>query len=130
MQILREEKIEHGTTFSVTCTEIFQGYFMANCRPQRKSDIFLQQEWQHSKECIHVSKENIVLCDYQESVTSRQTHKWTDRQTLDVIPMCHLYASQATQNVDETSQFEISKIFSHVSSETHAQNLMNFGILR
>ena len=38
---------------------------------------------------------NIAMCDYQESVTTRQTH----RQTLDkVIPMCR-YASQTTQKV-------------------------------
>ena len=40
---------------------------------------------------------NIAMCDYQESVTTRQTDRQTDRQTQDkVIPMCH-YASQATQ---------------------------------
>ena len=44
---------------------------------------------------------NIAMCDYQESVTTGQTHRQTDgqtdRQTLDkVIPMCR-YASQATQ---------------------------------
>ena len=40
---------------------------------------------------------NIAMRDYQESVTTGQTHRWTDRQTPDkVIPMCR-YASQATQ---------------------------------
>ena len=44
---------------------------------------------------------NIAMRDYQESVTTRQTHGRTDRQThgwmLDkVIPMCR-YASQVTQ---------------------------------
>ena len=35
--------------------------------------------------------------DYQESVTTEQMHRQTDRQTSDkVIPMCR-YASQATQ---------------------------------
>ena len=35
--------------------------------------------------------------DYQESVTTGQTHRQTERQTPDkVIPMCR-YASQATQ---------------------------------
>ena len=44
---------------------------------------------------------NIAMRDYQESVTTGQTHahtgRRTDRQTPDkVIPMC-CYASQATQ---------------------------------
>ena len=33
---------------------------------------------------------------YQESATTGQTHRWTNRQT--VIPMCH-YALQVTQNL-------------------------------
>ena len=42
---------------------------------------------------------NIALRDYQESVTTGQTHGRTDRQTPDkVIPMCR-YASQATQKL-------------------------------
>ena len=46
---------------------------------------------------------NIAMRDYQESVTTRQTHRqtngWTDRQTPDtVIPMC-CYSSQATQKL-------------------------------
>ena len=44
---------------------------------------------------------NIAMRDYQESVTTGQTHRqtnrWMDGQTPDkVIPMCR-YASQATQ---------------------------------
>ena len=39
---------------------------------------------------------NIAMDDYQESVTTGQTDRQRDRQTLDkVIPMCR-YASQAT----------------------------------
>ena len=46
---------------------------------------------------------NIAMCDYQESMTTGQTHgqtdTQTDRQTPDkVIPMC-LYASQTTQYI-------------------------------
>ena len=44
---------------------------------------------------------NIPMRDYQESVTTAQTHTdgRTDRQTPDkVIPMCR-YASQATQEI-------------------------------
>ena len=93
MHVLKEEKIEHGTTctFSVTCTEIFQGYAMANCRPQRKSDIFLQQEWQHSKECIYVSKGNIISvvrlprkCDFQ---TDTQMEGQTDTGRDPYVPL-------------------------------------------
>ena len=40
---------------------------------------------------------NIAIGDYQESVTTGQTHGQTDGQTPDkVIPRCR-YASQATQ---------------------------------
>ena len=40
---------------------------------------------------------NIDMGDYQESVTTGQTHRQTDGQTLDkVIPKCH-YASQMTK---------------------------------
>ena len=39
---------------------------------------------------------NIAMCDYQESVTTGQTHGRTDRQMPEkVIPMCR-YASQAS----------------------------------
>ena len=42
---------------------------------------------------------NIAMRDYQESVTTGQTDRRTDRQTPDkVIPMCR-YASQATQKL-------------------------------
>ena len=42
---------------------------------------------------------NIAIRDYQESVTTGQTDRRTNRQTPDkVIPMC-LYASQATKKV-------------------------------
>ena len=42
---------------------------------------------------------NIAMHDYQENVTTGQTHTRTDRQTPDkVIPMCR-YASQATQKI-------------------------------
>ena len=42
---------------------------------------------------------NIAMRDYQESVTTIQTQRRTDRQTPDkVIPMFR-YASQATQKV-------------------------------
>ena len=40
---------------------------------------------------------NIAMRDYQESVTTGQTHTRAERQTPDkAIPMCR-YASQATQ---------------------------------
>ena len=44
---------------------------------------------------------NKAMHDFQESLTTGQTHGWTDMQTdrqkLDkAIPMCH-FASQATQ---------------------------------
>ena len=42
---------------------------------------------------------NIAMRDYQESVTTGQTHGRTDRQTDKVIPMCR-YASQETQKWD------------------------------
>ena len=43
--------------------------------------------------------QNIAMRDYQESVTTGQTHRRTDRRMPDkVIPMCR-YASQATQKV-------------------------------
>ena len=46
---------------------------------------------------MHVSPANIAMCDYQESVTTRQTDKRMDKQMPDkVIPLCN-YASQATQ---------------------------------
>ena len=55
-------------------------------------------KWLHSEEFMcHLW--NIAMRDYQESVTTGQTHtdRQTDRQTPDkVIPMCR-YASQATQ---------------------------------
>ena len=52
--------------------------------------------WQHSEECM-CRLRNIALRDYQESVTTGQTDRRTDRQTPDkVIPMCR-YASQAAQ---------------------------------
>ena len=54
--------------------------------------------WQHSEKCM-CRLPNIAMRDYQESVTTRQTHTRADRQTLDkVIPMCR-YASQATQKL-------------------------------
>ena len=41
--------------------------------------------------------QNIAMCDYQESVTTGQTHGQADRQMPDnVIPMCP-YALQVTQ---------------------------------
>ena len=44
--------------------------------------------------------------DYQESVTTGQTDRWTDRQTPDkVIPMCR-YASQVTQKMKLHSMFQ------------------------
>ena len=43
---------------------------------------------------------NIAMHDYQESVTTGQTDRWTDRQTDKVIPMCH-NASQATQKLSD-----------------------------
>ena len=44
---------------------------------------------------------NIAMRDYQESVTTGQTDRWTDRQTLDkVIPMCH-YASSTETNFSQ-----------------------------
>ena len=47
---------------------------------------------------------NIAMRDYQESVTTVQTHTRTDRQTPDkVIPMCR-YASQATQKLSNYEQ--------------------------
>ena len=43
---------------------------------------------------------NIAMRDYQESVTTRQTHGPMDRPTPDkVIPMCR-YASQGTQTYE------------------------------
>ena len=48
--------------------------------------------WQYSEECM-CRLRNIAMRDYQESVTTGQTH----RQTPDrMIPMC-CHASQATQ---------------------------------
>ena len=45
----------------------------------------------------------IDMRDYQESVNTSQTDRWTDRQTPDkVIPMCR-YASQATQKPISTT---------------------------
>ena len=42
---------------------------------------------------------NKALRDYQESVTTGQTDRQTDRQTPDkVVPICH-FASQATQKL-------------------------------
>ena len=42
---------------------------------------------------------NIAMRDYQESVTTGQTHTRTDRQTPDkAIPMCR-YTSLATQKI-------------------------------
>ena len=49
-------------------------------------------EWQHSKECM-CCLWNIGMHDYQESLTTRQTHRQTQNK---VIPMC-FYALQATQ---------------------------------
>ena len=50
----------------------------------------------HSKECMR-RLHNIVMRDYQENVTTGQTHGQMDRQTPDkVIPMCR-YTMQATQ---------------------------------
>ena len=47
---------------------------------------------QHSEECM-CRLRNIAMCDYQESVTTGQTH----RQTPDkVIPMCRYAATQAS----------------------------------
>ena len=41
----------------------------------------------NSQECTRTCK-NIAMCDYQESVTTRQTHGRTDRQISDkVIPI-------------------------------------------
>ena len=51
--------------------------------------LFRKPELQHSKECM-CCLQNIAICDYQESVTNRQT---PDK----VIPMCH-YALQTIQN--------------------------------
>ena len=53
-----------------------------------------------SEECM-CRLRNIALHDYQESVTTGQTHGWTDgwtdRQMPDIVmPMC-CYASQVTQ---------------------------------
>ena len=43
--------------------------------------------------------QNLAMRDYQESVTTGQTHRQTDTQTQDkVIPMCR-YASQETQKL-------------------------------
>ena len=54
----------------------------------------IQTYWQHSEE-IMCRLQNIAMCDYQKSVTTRQT----DGQMPDkAIPMCR-YASQATQKV-------------------------------
>ena len=50
--------------------------------------------------------QNIALCDYQESVTTGQTHRGTDRQMdrqrLDQgIPMCrYIYSLHATQKIN------------------------------
>ena len=49
------------------------------------------QLWQHSKECICRQRNKACdfqqKCDYQKSVTTRQTDGQTDRK---VIPMCPL----------------------------------------
>ena len=58
------------------------------------TEKILQQtpEWQHSKECMcHL--QNIAMCDYQESVTTGQTHKQTDAhtdagQSDPYVPLC------------------------------------------
>ena len=68
-----------------------------------KRDCKHLTKWQHSEECM-CGLRIIAMRDYQESVTTeqthRQTHGQTDRQTSDkVIPMCR-YASQATQKPD------------------------------
>ena len=44
----------------------------------------LQPEWQYSKECIcHLR--NIAMCDFQESVTTRQTHGQKDVGLIESI---------------------------------------------
>ena len=59
-----------------------------------------QPEWQHSKACM-CGLRNIAMCDYEECVTTGQTHTRTDREMPDkVIPMW-CYASQATQKGHE-----------------------------
>ena len=55
---------------------------------------------------------NITMCDYQESVTTRQTDRHadgrTDRYTPDkVIPMCR-YASSATQKTKIETKLKIN----------------------
>ena len=48
--------------------------------------------WQHSEECM-CRLRNIAMRDYQESVTTRQTHRRTDRhtdagQSDPYVPLC------------------------------------------
>ena len=62
---------------------------------------------------------NIAMHDYQENVTTGQTHTHTDRQTPDiVIPMCR-YASQGDTKTGQRSLLfskRLSDIFNNISS--------------
>ena len=50
-------------------------------------------QWQHSEECMcHLR--NIAMCDYQESVTTRQTDGQTPNK---LIPMCRLCFASDTK---------------------------------
>ena len=77
--------------------KVNSSWHFALFEPQKPIHVYLfTKQWQYSEECMRHLR-NIAMRDSQESVTTGQTHGWTDRQTPDkVIPMCR-YASQVTQ---------------------------------
>ena len=63
--------------------------------------------------------QNIAMCDYQESVTTGQTHRQTHIQTPDkVIPMCR-YALQATQKLEKTVSY-MTQMWGYTCISVHA----------
>ena len=69
--------------------------------------------------------QNIAMRDNQESVTTGQTDRWTDRQTPDkVIPMCRC-ALQTTQTLTLFSY--LSKYFSHMLYTEEVTNAEGYG---
>ena len=57
----------------------------------------MQSEWQHSKECM-CPLQNIAMCDYQESASTRQTHRFT-----------HAHGQTDTQQSDQATEIWISR---------------------
>ena len=63
-----------------------------------------------SEECMCCLR-NIAMRDYQESVTTRQTHRQMDRQTPDKVILLCRYASQAAQKWRLLSKQPFAKLY-------------------